>query len=909
MIRRHVLLAVFKRNFSAYFISPKGYVFITLFILAAAFAAFVQERFFAANLANLDSLNRLFPYLLLFFVPAVTMALWSEERSQGTDELLLTLPARDVELVLGKYLAALGIYSVSLLFSLSNVAVLAVLGRPDLGVILGTYLGYWCLGAALLAVGSVASQLTSSMTVAFILGAVFCAVPVFLGEAGLVVGGGLQRWVEGLGVIEPFDDLAKGVLSLKSLVYFGGLAALMLYLNLVIISRRHAAETGLWGHLWIRAAMILVAAVSLGILAGRSGCRADLTQGNLYSLSRETREIIRKIDPARPVYVQAFVSPSVPRSYVETRETFLGLLREYKAIGGERIQLRITDTERYTPEAREAEERFGIKPERIREVTEAGRGTEHVFLGAAFTCGGDEVVIPFLWRGLPVEYELTRSIGVASGVISGARRKKVGVAATDVKLFGGFDFDTMSPQPKWSIITELEKQYDVSEVKLDQEVKDNYDVLLVMMPSTLPQPQMDNLLAYIRKGGPALIFEDPLPLFNPSLGPREPRRGPGSRSMFMPPPPPAEPKGEIHRFMDALGIYWPVDDVVWDTWNPHPEIRDLPREFVFVGRGSGNPQAFNPDDPASSGLQEMVTLCGGHLQPRSADAALLRFTPLLRTTRQSGTLPAGEVFTRSFFGPAGFNPMRIHRPGIGEYILAARVQGTPPPEPPKDGKDKTPPAPAGNIHVIMIADLDMVGEQFFEMRRMGFEGLSFDNVTFVLNCVDVLAGDDTYVPIRKRRPKHRTLETVEALTKDHKDRQLKEERDAEDAAKKKKDEAQERFNSMLKELRERTDLDARTKDIKVRSREEVENRRLEVERQRIDDEKNARIEQSRARMESEIRAIRKRIRILSVILPPIPALAIGIVVFFVRLGREGMGYLARAQAPQRSESAGGGGTR
>lgn len=177
-----VVSAIFRKDMRAYLGNPTGYVFITLFIAATGAAAFLQEEFFSRNLADLATLNSMMPAILMFFVPAVTMNAWAEERRAGTDELLLTLPLRDGEVVLGKYLGVLGMYTLSLaLTALAQLSVLAFLGEPDKGLMFATFAGYWLMGALFAAIGLVGSMLTLNTTVAFILGAVGCAGLVFAG--------------------------------------------------------------------------------------------------------------------------------------------------------------------------------------------------------------------------------------------------------------------------------------------------------------------------------------------------------------------------------------------------------------------------------------------------------------------------------------------------------------------------------------------------------------------------------------------------------------------------------------------------------------------------------------------------------------------------------------------------------
>ncbi|WP_165226758.1 Gldg family protein [Aquisphaera insulae] len=887
--RPHVIWAIFKRNLQSYFSNPAGYVFITLFVIICSCVAFWQPEFFASNLANLDQLNRYMPYVLLFFIPAITMTSWADERRQGTDELLLTLPAHDLDVVLGKYLAALGIYTVALGFSLSHLVVLAYLGSPDYGVMFATFLGYWLMGAMLIAVGMVASLLSSNVTVAFIMGALFCAVPIFLEWLGSPTAGSLRRNIESWSVPTQFRDFGTGVVSLSGVFYFASLAAAMLYLNMMLLGRRHwaggEASQGRWVHSAIRFVAVLVSLFSLSLMFEKSGIRKDLSAERMHTLSADSLALVSQIPADRPVLVQAYYSPEVPREFIQTKSDLLGLLREFEASSGGRIKLNLVPADLYSEAAHEAEKRFGIEPKQVLSEDQAKRSVSEVILGVAFTSGLEEVVVPFFDRGLPVEYELTRSIRV----VSRTARKKVGILNTDAKMMGGFDMRSMNQSPEWSVVGELKKQYEVSMVSPDSTVPSDLDALIVGLPSSLTQKQIDNLTTYVKGGGPTILLLDPLPIFNPQLSPSVPRMPPGG--MFGGGQPP-EPKGDLKPLLDLLGLDWPSTEIVWNRYNPHPQLAMLEPEIVFVGDGSGNAEAFNPKEPATSGLQEVVTLFPGLLRPKAGGAGP-EFTPLLRTDDSGGILNWDDAVQQSFMGIGGINPRRRHVSTGSSYTLAARISGpaaqaTPPAADSKKDEPKKDEKPA-TIKVIAIADMDLIGEQFFELRRQKVANLDFDNVTFILNCVDVLAGDDSFVELRKKRLKHRTLERIERETKTFVAEYEKQSKLAEDAAKEKLDDAQKRFNKQVDEVKARTDYDERTKEIMLANLQDVAQRRLDVEKTKVEDERLDKVRDAKAESEQKTRAIENRVRFMAAALPPLPPLLLGLVVFFIRLNRENTG--------------------
>ena len=544
--------------------------------------------------------------------------------------------------------------------------------------------------------------------------------------------------------------------------------------------------------------------------------------------------------------------------------------------------MNLVPTELYSNEARDAEKRFGIELRRVMTTDAARQESAEIFLGVAFTSGLEEVVIPFFDRGLPIEYELTRSIRV----VSRSNRKKIGILNTDAKLMGGFDMRSMGQNPEWSIVTELKKQYDVDSVSPDVAIPSDVDVLLVAQPSSLTQPEIDNLSAFIRKGGPALLLSTPCRSRTRRTRPRCRSSRRGACSAAVSPPSPRVTSTPCSTCSASTGRppilcgtptirtrNWPISRPRWSS-----SMRARERLRTPSTRSKRRPRGCKRSSRFS-------LACSG---PRAASP---EFTPLLRTNDTGGTIAWSEATQQSFMGISGINPNRRHFASGVAYTLAARVQGPPATEAAKkDGdKEKKDQAKKPELHVIAIADLDMISEQFFELRRRKIENLELDNVTFVLNCIDVLAGDESFIPLRKHRLKHRTLERLEAQTKNFIEERQVQTKEAEDAAKEQLDVEQKNLDKQVEAIRSRKDVDERTKEIMLMNIQEVANRRLEVKKTSIEDQKRKRIQESKGDTEQKIRGIQNFIRAEAILFPPVPPLILGLAVLIVRLKRENQG--------------------
>jgi ABC-2 type transport system permease protein len=358
-----------------------------------------------------------------------------------------------------------------------------------------------------------------------------------------------------------------------------------------------------------------------------------------------------------------------------------------------------------------------------------------------------------------------------------------------------------------------------------------------------------------------------------SLAPTQPKEQPGG--MFGGGQPP-EPKGDLTALLELLGIEWPVTDIVWNPYNPHPKFTELPPEYVFVTPSSGASDAFNPEDPITSGLQELIVLFGGYVRPRAGGGP--EFTPLLRTNEDGGIVRFDSLTAPGFFGVSIDPDRAVHLATNQDYTLAARIEG--------EGEGE---GGSAGVNAIVVMDLDLISDGFFQLRQVGSDEFEFDNVTFVLNCVDSLVGDDSFIDLRKERRRHRTLARLEQFDRAYEADRLEQEAEAEAEADEQLEAARTRMDEKIDRIDSNDELDDRTKQVMLAQVREVEQRRLTVAEANIEDAKRRKIEDSFAAKEQQIRAIRGQVRLAAAVVPAVPALMLGIIVAVIRSRRENQG--------------------
>lgn len=230
---------IFLKEFRAYFNSPTAYVVLVVFLLISGWL-FASTIFINDQVTIRQFINNV-PLLYIFFLPAISMRLIAEEVKVGTMELLATMPIKDYEIVLGKFLAALALLTVLLVLTLFYPLSLAILVKGvglDWGQVFGAYLGLFFIAAGFLSIGIFASSTTKNQVVAFIFGFLICFAFFIVGKFVPVLPGGIREVVNFIGIDSHFVNISKGVIDSRDILYFFSLTGFFIYLATIMVNAR-----------------------------------------------------------------------------------------------------------------------------------------------------------------------------------------------------------------------------------------------------------------------------------------------------------------------------------------------------------------------------------------------------------------------------------------------------------------------------------------------------------------------------------------------------------------------------------------------------------------------------------------------------------------------------------------------
>ncbi|OKY76531.1 MAG: hypothetical protein BM485_04705 [Desulfobulbaceae bacterium DB1] len=361
------ILAITGKELQTSFGTPMASIFIGFFLLCSLFSFFWLETFFARNIADIRPLFSWMPLLMIFLAAALTMRQWSEEQKMGTLEVLLTLPVRIHQLVIGKFLAVLLLTACALFLTVGLPITVSMMGNLDWGPVIGGYLGALLMAAAYISIGLFVSSRTDSQIISLMLTVLLAGFFYLIGSTGITdfFGNRASDFLRALGTGSRFTSIERGIIDLRDIVYYLSIALFFLCLNIFFLDRTRwsfGATTAAYRKKAL-AAVLLISANLLAAniwLAQVNTIRVDLTGQKIYSLSPATRDIIANLP--EPLVLRGYfsakthplLSPLVPR--------IKDLMSEYQHASKGTVQVSFADPKFDEELESEANQLYGIKP-------------------------------------------------------------------------------------------------------------------------------------------------------------------------------------------------------------------------------------------------------------------------------------------------------------------------------------------------------------------------------------------------------------------------------------------------------------------------------------------------------------------------------------------------------------------
>lgn len=864
---------IWRRQVQQLLSNPLAYLFVLVYTLLTAGFLFFPIAFYTRNICDLQPLLDIMPWLMAVYLPAISMNSWAGERELHTDETLLTLPISATDIILGKWLGICSWWLLTLLCTLSNVIVLSLLGDPDIGLIIAQYLSWLLLGVALAGAALLASCLVSAPSLAFILGTLFCAICVGT-----------------LSATDWFMHFNRGRLHFSPFISITVLSAALLGCCLLLVScKRWPAQRR---SLIIKQIAVfgfaLLLLFNLAIIGNRSTAAIDITDEQLSTLSSASQDIIDGLE--REIHIHAFVQKTPPDSWQIKAQEVLDILDSVAAISPPNLHINVhRPADSLDEAARNARTHFGIEARRVAAHNTVAGQESDLILGLALQSGKRKQIIPFVERGMSVEFHLLRALHA----LNKPALPVLGIVHNDFPLLVHHDYQSDRMRAESPIVKEWRKRFNIVEVGLHKAVSEDIDVLVVAMPSSLEQQAMDRLQDYLWHGGKALLLEDPAPMWSqPELAPAFSREH-IFKKRGLPVPQGLPPKGNALAFYQSLGIYFPTEQIVWSNYNPSYSLRQLwPRSIVWVQR---NKHGLT-DAPHCSGIQNVMLPFPGHLMTLAEKSTTV--TPLLSTAQghKWGLHDIDDYI--SFTEDTGF---RHHKPETFTpseqpyAIMAAAING------PLTRSDTGSQVNTGIVsehtcQVVLIADCDFIHDRFYNLYTQDQPDFNDDdltlirrlqNIQFINNSLDVLCGDTSLLDIRTRQLRYRSLHFV-ASYQEQKAKRMQDivdkTRDELDAA---RDQALLRQERTLAAIEQRSDLNETGREQLYRARLEAGKRELEDALLDVKQREAALIKDAETRYRRAIDELLAKVRLYALLIPGIllSLLAAAVGIYRYRLER------------------------
>ena len=791
------ILTIVRRELGAFFVSPIGYIFMIVFLLMSV--GLYITSFFTFPVADMRAYFNNLPILMCVFIPAVTMRMWAEDRKENTWELLLTFPMRARELVLGKFIATVIFFAITLAATCTVPLMLVVLGNPDNGAIAGGYFGTVLLGAFFLSIGIFVSGFCKDQIVAFVLSLLVCFAIFLVGTNFIaayidgVVSGLGSLLAELVGMYAHFTAFTRGVVDLSDILYFVVWTCLFLFLNIMYIEGRSRAGAR------VQYSIAVVLCFGIGftfnwLLAGQSLGRFDLTEEKIYTMSPASEEVLSKLDDT--VQVKVYITPKakMPTGMKDLEQDISDKLQELSIASGGKVEFKSVHLEAVNvigseanlfgaeeePEEEDETEAIekrmldkGVAPFGVQAIVDEQVTQTFVYsaIGIAYQDKKEEI-LPQIDPGQlqNLEYNLVNTIFKLSRpdkptVALVAPKEAVVIPPEMRQIYQqmGQPIPTSEdPYEYLQLILEQEK-YEVSRVELTQAspLPEEYDTLVVVNPRELNARQKWEINRALHAGKSVVLAvqnyewnyqaerdgrvnlskREQTPLINDLLS----NYGLGV-------------EGSILMDTNSVPLTMQTGGGGLQALFAPPMTLNLSTHMLI------NQTSMSEDSPITSRLGSIFYLWGAPLTMDDTEMGKYGLTSevLMSTSTNAWKAPGAIPPTAATFD----------EPATGQqaYPIMAKISGQfpdvysddprpewPPPPPPQPGMPPTPPpAPDAEETPVNAAQGELILLGGALMFNKNF--LQGGNLDLFLNCVDSLTLGDELATIRGKKPIDRSID-------------------------------------------------------------------------------------------------------------------------------------------------------